>query len=252
MAKVVQLRGARPGGWAKERWNWIGAVMADGSLTMAARLVAVSLAQGFANHETAECRPGLAALMTAVAASRATVLRALADLQSHGWIERRGGNAPGKVAAYVFRNPGEAPEQVSPVRPEQVSSARPEQVSSLRPEQVSSVSGTGLNPATPPIPPYKDQPQLNHKYARQNPPSARAAIRGLEMPQCATRLVVPGSAEAERWDDWLARAGFPALDRIGRQRNGRWLMPISTAPDPGDEIPYRIALGWAEWLRSKA
>lgn len=72
MAKVVNLHGARPGGWAKDRWAWIGAVMADGELTPLARLVACSLAQGFANHETAECRPGLEAYR---ASSRWTDLR---------------------------------------------------------------------------------------------------------------------------------------------------------------------------------
>ena len=232
MAKVVSLHGARPGGWAKERWAWIGAVMADGELTPLARLVACSLAQGFANHETAECRPGLAALMRAVAASRATVLRALNDLQLRGWIERRGGNAPGKLATYAFRNPG----------------AGAEQVSSVRPEQVSSVSGTGLIPEKSPCTPYKDKPQLNHN-ARPHP---RAAIRGLKQPSCMTVAVTPGSWAHERWDEWLTAEGFPPLEKIGHRRAGFFVMPITVAPGRDDAVPYGIARRWAEWLRSRA
>ena len=128
MAKVVQLRGQRPGGWAKVRWNWIGAVMAAPGLSPTTKLVAITMAQGFANHETAECRPGLAALMAATSAARRTVLLALHDLQLAGWLVRQGGNAPGKVASYVFRFPGHAPEQVQADAPEQVQADAPEQV----------------------------------------------------------------------------------------------------------------------------
>jgi hypothetical protein len=232
MSKVVQLRGQRPGGWAKERWVWIGAVMADGSLTMAARLVAVSLAQGFANHETAECRPGLAALMRAVSASRATVVRAMSDLHAKGWIERRGGNAPGKLATYAFRNPSHPREQCS----------------SVTPEQCSSVVPTVLNPEKSPCTPYKDKPHMNQK-AHPNP---RAALRPQPMPPCMTTIVEPGSLAAERWNEWLAAEGFPPLERIGHKVEGGWRMPVTVAPTKGEAIPHGIARRWAGWLRSKA
>ena len=93
VAKVIQLRGQKPGGWASDRWVWTRAVAADGRLLPMSRLVASVLAIGFANHETAECTPGIAALMKSVAASRSTVQRALADLQAVGWIECLGGSA---------------------------------------------------------------------------------------------------------------------------------------------------------------
>lgn len=236
MAKVVTLHGARPGGWAKDRWAWIEAVIADGQLTPLARLVAVVLAQGFANHETAECRPGLAALVQKVASSRASVMRALADLQAAGWLERRGGEAPGRAAGYAFR------------RPEPVSKMRPEPVSPVRPEPVSPVSATGLIPEISPCTPYKDKPQLNHS-ARPHP---RALIRGLPKPQCTTTAVAPGSWAAERWDAWLQAEGFPPLERIGRKINGGWEMPITVAPTKGEQVPYGIARRWADWLRSRA
>lgn len=214
--------------------------MADGELSPLSRLVACSLAQGFANHETAECRPGLAALMKAVAASRATVLRALNDLQIRGWVERRGGNAPGKSATYAFREPG--------ARREQVSDLRPVQVSDLRPEQVSDLSGTGLNFETPPCTPYKDKPHMNHR-AHTHP---RAAIRGLPMPQCLTTIIPPDSVSAGRWDEWLEGEGLQPLAKIGHRVDGGWLMPVTVAPTKGEEIPHGIALRWANWLRSKA
>ncbi|MFO1202977.1 MAG: hypothetical protein U1E58_10125 [Tabrizicola sp.] len=239
MAKVVTLHGARPGGWAKERWEWIGAVAADGSLTPLARLVAVILAQGFANHETAECRPGLAALMVKVASSKRTVLRALEDLQAAGWLERRGGNAPGKLATYVFRRPGAR---------QQVPTVTPEQVPTVTPEQVPTVTPTGAIPDTSPCTPYKDKPHMNHK-AHLHP---RAAIRGLPMPQCLTTVIPENSLAAERWDAWLAAEGFPPLARIGKRLDGGWQMPVTVAPTNGEEIPYGIARRWAEWLRSKA
>ena len=246
MAKVVQLHGQRPGGWAKERWAWIGAVMADGELTPLARLVACSLAQGFANHETAECRPGLAALMKAVAASRATVLRALNDLQLRGWIERRGGNAPGKLAAYVFRNPAEPREQVA--------NLRPEQVSGMTPEQVSPVTPTGLIPEKSPCTPYKDKPHMNHKGLLRA--ASRNIVPGGARPTPLSQLVQIGTDAEAAWDEWLEARRFPPLAKVG-QRIGAgmvqgWDMPWRYPPGPGDETATRVAVRFAEWLRNKA
>lgn len=210
--------------------------MGAADLTPMARLVAVAMAQGFANHETAECRPGLAALVRKVASSRATVLRALADLQAAGWLERRGGEAPGKAAAYAFKTP------------QRVSSVTPERVSSVTPERVSSVSATGLIPEKSPCTPYKDKPQLNHTA----PLHPRAAIRGLPQPQCMTAIVAPDTWAAEKWDEWLAAEGFPPLSKIGHRVQGGWRMPITVAPQKSEKVPYGIARRWAEWLRSKA
>lgn len=236
MAKVVNLHGARPGGWAKDRWAWIGAVMADGELTPLARLVACSLAQGFANHETAECRPGLAALMAAVAAPKRTVLRALNDLQLRGWIERRGGNAPGKLATYAF------------MRPVQVSKMAPERVPPVTPEQVPDLAQTGAIFGAPPCTPHKDKPQLNHNQA----PHPRAAIRGLPKPQVATSAVAYGSDREAAWNRWLQERGYPPLERIGRRISGGWEMPVGWPPQAGEDIPEGIARRFADWLRSKA
>lgn len=251
MAKVIRLSGQRPGGWAKDRWAWIGAVMAASDLNPTAKLVAVSLAQGFANHDTAECRPGLPALMRSIAASRRAVLRALADLRAAGWVDERGGNAPGRAAGYVFR----WPEQVPNMTPEQVPDMTPEnaqQVPDMTPEQVPDLARTGARFGTPPRPPYMEQPQMNHKTPPATVVHPRAALRPPKRPNIVTKIVAPGSAAHEAWDSWLVARGFAVLDQIGQAvEGGGWIMPTTTAPGEGDQIAYRIALGWAGWLRTR-
>jgi hypothetical protein len=214
--------------------------MAAPDLNATAKLIAVALAQGFANNETAECRPGLAALMKAIAAPKRTVMQALSDLKQAGWIVAAGGNAPGRAAAYAFRWPGRGHEQVP--------NPAPEQVPNPAPEQVQKSASTGAENCNPPCTPYKDKPHMNHRAH----PHPRAAIRGLPMPQCLTTIIEPDSLAAERWDAWLQAEGFPPLDRIAHRSEGGWRMPVTVAPTKGEEIPYRIALRWAEWLRSKA
>ena len=148
-------------------------------------------------------------------------MRALADLQAAGWLERRGGEAPGRAAGYAFR--------------------RPEPVSPVRPEPVSPVSATGRISEISPCTPYKDKPNMNHKVA----------IRGLQKPKCPTKVIAPGSTAAELWDAWLEAEGFPPLDRIGRQVDGGYLMPVATAPEVSSSVSYSIARRWADWLKSR-
>lgn len=246
MAKVVPLRGQTPGGWSRERWVWLRMVTADSRLLPMPRLLATVLAQGYANHETAECSPGFAALSKALGASRATVYRALADLEAVGWIARIGGHGPGKAATIAFRFPS---EQVSPVRPEQVSP--------VRPEQVSPVNTTGLMEASPPTPPYKDKPNMNQnargKTAGLTP---RQLLRGKPRPTVLSQLVQCDGPAAEDWAVWFKHEGFPPLERIGRKVGDGfltgWDLPFTRPPRADEEIPTRIARQFAEWLKSRA
>jgi hypothetical protein len=247
MAKVIQLRGQTPGGWSKERWVWMKAVAADGRLLPMARLVAVILAQGFANHETAECRPGLAALMRAVCTSKRTLLRALAELQAAGWIECLGGNAPGRDASYRFRSPHQVP------------SVTPEQVPSVTPEQVPSVVRTGAIQCAPPIPPYKEQPNMNQNArVKTGGLTPRQLLRGKSRPAPQlSKLIAFDSHEAAEWDEYLAAKGFPPLERIGRKIGAGmlqgWDLPFNRPPRASaDEVERAIALKFADWLRSIA
>lgn len=242
MAKVVPLRGARPGGWAKDRWDWIRQVMAAPGLSPTTKLVAMTLAQGFANFETAECRPGLSALMAATGAARRTVLLALADLRAAGWIENKGGNAPGKLASYVFR------------WPQQVQTHAPEQVQADAPEQVQETAPTGAKNDAPPKPPYKAEPNMNqNRWPRS---ATKIVVAGGVRPAVTSQIVQPGSAEEAEWEAWLAARGFPGLGRIGRKVGpgmlAGWDMPSRWPPSERDEAATATALRFAQWLRSKA
>lgn len=246
MAKVVQLRGARPGGWAKDRWRWIGAVMAAPGLNATAKLIAVALAQGFANHETAECRPGLPALMAAINAPKRTVMQALADLKAAGWIAAQGGNAPGKVAAYVFRWPG------------QVQDNAPEQVQTDAPEQVQDFARTGAGSCAPPKPPYMDQPNMNQNTRGNRWPrsATKVVVAGGARPTPFQQIILPDGPEAKAWDEWLAARGLPLLAVIGRKAGpgmlAGWDMPWRYPPSERDEAAVGTALRFVEWLRAKA
>ncbi len=247
MAKVVALNGARPTGWARDRWAWQKAVWADADLSAMARLVASVLVSGYANHETGECSPGVKTLAAAVGSHRATIMRALAELVAAGWVERLGGEGPGKVASYrfLFR------ERVAEPRPERVATLRPERVAEPRPERVADLDATCRKSATPPIPPYKDEPNMNQKPSPEKPVHPRVAIRGMQRPQTLTHVIAPGSGRAERWNEWLEAHGYPPLERIGFMSEGGYRMPVSIAPSPEHETPYRIAIRWADWLRSR-
>lgn len=257
MAKVIQLRGQVPGGWSRERWAWLKAVSADARLSAIARLVGNILAVGYANHETATCNPGRQALMEAVGASRATVTRALAELREAGWIEPLGGEGPGKVASYRFR-PAERGSDVSLERGSDMRPESTERGSAVSLERGSVMNATGLIPEIPPIPPYKDEPNMNHnarvKSQRLTP---RQLLRGKARPTTLSVLVPEGSSGALAWDTWLMAQGFQPLARIGRRAGGGGLygfdLPYSTAPRPDDsEVHIRVALRFAEWLQDRA
>jgi hypothetical protein len=254
MAKVVQLRGQTPQGWSKDRWVWLKAVTADGRLLPMARLLANVLAQGFSNHETGECNPGVAALMKALAASRRTVFRALADLEGAGWLSRQGGEAPNRAATYRF----EYPERVPAMTPERVPPVTPERVPHMTPERVPPVTPTGAMEEIPPIPPYKDKPNMNQNAgAKRWPRSAtKVIVAGGVRPTQLSQLVEVGSAHEAAWNEWLVAHGFPALSEIGHKIGVGmlvgWDMPSRWPPSGSDEPATAVALRFAEWLRSKA
>lgn len=254
MAKVSQLHGSSPSGWSRDRWVWLKAVTADSDLLPMARLLANVLAQGFSNHETAECNPGVAALMKALGASRRTVFRALADLEAAGWLSRCGGEAPNKAATYAFRYP----ERVPRMTPERVPPVTPQRVPTVTPERVPPVTPTGATEEIPPTPPYKDKPNMNQNAGANRWPRAatKITVAGGVRPTQISQLVEVGSAAESDWNGWLAARGFPALSEIGRKIGVGmlvgWDMPSRWPPSGSDEPATAVALRFAEWLRSKA
>jgi hypothetical protein len=128
-----------------------------------------------------------------------------------------GGNAPGIAAKIEFRFP---PDHTQPV-------AR---------DHTQSVVRTRAIHGSPLRTPNKEQPKMN-----------------LNAPGFALVAVAPGSADAVRWDGWLKREEYPPLAEIAEPNfDGHYLVPVTTAPDKSATTPYRIALRWAEQLRSKA
>lgn len=93
---------------------------------------------------------------------------------------------------------------------------------------------------------------MNHTGTPQKPLSISAQIRGPQQPKVLTHIIAPGSAREAIWDEWLARHGHPPLSEIGFKSGGGYKMPVSLAPREAEEIPYRIAVAWVDWLRSKA
>ncbi len=230
------MTGQRPAGWAKDRFAWRKAVIADTRLGATSKLLANELAFGFSNHETGECSPGIPALMGALSCCKRTVLRALAELVARRWLARRGGNAPGKRAVYVFRMQGE-------------------QVTGMTPEQVTGLSRTGDSFVTPPKPPYMDEPNMNQRTMPQKyAPKVRVpgGVRPVPFSQC----VEFGSDAETAWAEWLKAEGFPSLDKIGlahgvTQVRG-WDMPNKWPPGLGDEVGRKLARRFAEWLMARA
>jgi hypothetical protein len=242
MPKVVPFRGASPSGWSKDRWVWRKAIIKDDRLSMAARVVGSELAFGFANSETAECNPGVKVLMDALASSRSTIMRALAELTEWGWIIRLGGEGPGKRASYRFAHP------------ERVSDLTPERVSIPAPERVSDLDATCVKSENPPIPPYKDQLNMNHNSLHRA--ACQVVVKGGQRPRIATEFVEVGTLKAEWWNDWLAANSYPSLEKIGLAGQqyglGGWEMPITIPAGFEDQMPQRIAVSWADWLNNRA
>lgn len=255
MAKVIQMRGQGAAGWSKERWAWLRALTACGDLSPMARLVGQTLAVGFANSETAECRPSVAAIMKAVAASKSTVMRALADLADAGWIVRLGGESPSSVARYRFEPiPQRRGKPASEMTSERVSEMTPERVSEMTTERVSDLTRTGVISDRPPTPPYKEYPNMNQNpRPKYLPISTRRLLSKGPRPAPHLQAVVPyGSDAEEEWEEWLQAQGFPPLGQIGRRvENGMlsgWDMITARPPKNPEAFEWGLAVKFAQWL----
>lgn len=252
MAKVVQLHAVRPGGWAKDRWEWLRRVRRDATLRPSTRLVAQALATGYANAETAECRPGHAALAEDCGCSVRAVERAMLELAAAGWIERLAGNAPGRRAAIRFNLPEHPPKRADehpPKRADETAEHPPKWADEHPPMRAETPAQVGDPPCTP----YKDEPNLNHSARK-----AHAGTRGTAAgePACV-KVIVPFRSDCEaEWTAWLEAAGFDALPRIGVKGGGKgeagWVMPFRRPPNPRDAMETGIARRWAEWLGKKS
>ena len=245
MAKVVQLNGHRPGGWAKDRWDWIKRVRRSGDLSTMSRLVAHSLAVGYANAETGECRPGAKALADDCATTVRTIERALRELEEAGWLVRLGGEAPGQMAAIRFSFPGERPTILTGERPTILTGDSDQRPTDLTP--------TPDNPDAPPRPPYKEEPNLKHNGRPYSQGATRIYVE--RRPVARSMLVEFGSPQEAAWEVWVRSKGLGELREIGAQsRQGPlvgWDMPSRWPPSDRDQDATRAAVEFVNWLRSK-
>jgi hypothetical protein len=211
-----------------------------------ARLVACALGFGFANAETAECRPGYQTLANDCGTSVRTIERCFMDLEAAGWIARKGGEGPGVSAAIVFR---------FPERPPEVADDEGERPPVLADERPPVLAVTPASSDAPPIPPYMDQPNMNQRTGLLRAAS-QVIVKGGQRPRYVTVCVPVGSVLAGRWDEWLAANAFPPLAVIGQRLDQKgadgWEMPVTLPAGFGDEVATRIATRWADWLRGKA
>jgi len=95
------------------RTRW-GIALRYSGLSPAARAVAHGLAT-FMKHDGSRCGPGLDRITQATGYSRATVCRALAELQGQGWIHRGPAGGRGSPTVYTPTLPQGAEERVEQV-----------------------------------------------------------------------------------------------------------------------------------------
>ena len=95
-------RAIAPGEWQRQRFGWLEAIRGAEGLNPTAKIVAHALALDFADRDTLQCNPSHEVLGACVKVSKATVKRAINDLISAGWIDRRQGHGRGNSSGYVF------------------------------------------------------------------------------------------------------------------------------------------------------
>ncbi len=154
-----------PGEWRRVRFAWMEAVRVDRDLSMTARLLGHVLALDFANHDTAECRPSPKVIADRLGVSVDTAKRAMADLVAAGWIRRASdGPGRGRAASITFLSRAQVVSlKGGRVAPISGGSNGGKTAPISGPEKGANLRGKGGKFASPPTPPNKDKPYLNHK-----------------------------------------------------------------------------------------
>ena len=220
--------------WNKDRWIWKRAVKIDARLSDPAKLLAVTLCDDFAHHETGFCNPSIGTLAGALGKSDRSVQRALSELRNAGWIEVQRGNGRGNSSKIIFLK-GDAPFTFS-------SSEKVTRIADHRPEKVTNVTVKGDRSVAP----YnRDKPKKNQKAQ----PSACDAS---ERPFAHLRAVAVEWSNGEtEWNEWLAKHGLPTLRQLGRRSSNRfycgWDVPYCIPPSKDDPITQSISLKFFRW-----
>ncbi|WP_159082430.1 hypothetical protein [Paragemmobacter aquarius] len=177
---------------------------------------------------------------------RTAVVDAVAELVNAGWLERGGGNAPGRRAVYRFKSG----EQCRDGGSEQCRDGGSEQCR----QNEQSMPQARHCEEIPPAPPYKDQPNMNQRPAPRF--ATKIIVPNAGRPTQVCQVVEPGGDAAAAWDAWLRANGFAGVEAIGRRiKSGQlegWDFPTRWPPSASDETGTRIAKRFAEWLRAIA
>lgn len=249
--------------WSQARWTWKRAACRDTVLSDGAKLLAVTLCDTFAHHETGFCNPRIDTIAEALGKSDRAVQRALAELRAAGWIDIRHGRGRGKTSQILFLSGGDpaafaSPEKVTPMAareaeraPEKVTNAvqtAPEKVTAASPfaeEKVTDMARKGDATVTPYIEPKNNQKtraQAERKSERPVPHLCHVAHFGTD-------------AIAD-WDRWLASHRLPTLEALGilssDDRGRGYDVPFRRPPSAEDALTTRLALRWADWAVQEA
>jgi hypothetical protein len=124
-------------------------IMADPKLSAAAKCVATALLLKFRDHATGQCNPSFSALAAVVGRKRRSVIDALNELWSEGWVDWTGtkGGAPSNTNQFRFF-----------LEPQLVRSTAPVQHAAL----VQHKARTGAAERTEPVQYTAHEPSKNH------------------------------------------------------------------------------------------
>ena len=224
--------------WSSNRWGWKRAIRRDAYLSDAAKLLAATLCDDFAHHETAVCNPSVETLAEALAKSERSIQRALAELKDGHWIAVAAVQGRGRKNEIRFLN-GDGTVALTP-------SQKVTALSPKEPEKVTTVTLKGDKRVTP----YnKDKPNKNQRAC---------ASREAEDPrQPHQRKVVHfGSHNLTAWNAWLAERGFKfAVEQLAPKASDRdgvgYDMPGRMPPAKYDKIGEVIADRYFGFLLGK-
>lgn len=187
MSSVASITHARRVvSWGNTRWDWKRAVRQDERLSDAAKVLAATLCDDFANHGTGFCNPSVAALARGLGKSERSIQRAISALKAAGWIDTivRGRGDRGSAgkndqgSEFIFlmaaRDCSPEPEKAPDPATEKVADMAPLR-NAERAQRVTPAAVKGDTRVVSPCTPYKDKPILNQR-ARAGDRSARMVI----------------------------------------------------------------------------
>lgn len=237
------------GNWNRQRWAWKRAVKRDARLSKTAKLVAITLCDDFAHHETARCNPFVATLGEATGDPERTVRRALAEIEAAGWIARHKGRGRGRPSEITFTADRTA-GAIIPDNVEELAAYRPTDTENPHSERVPPVAGQDTRRRNSDRPDAARKPVTSGRSHIEPKRTKDAGAReaGPRRPVPWSRVVPFGSDGEREWQAWLVEKGLPPLAEIGRAMPEGWDMSRAWPPSAGDEAGTADALRFVSWL----